>query len=50
MVREIKFVDEVVEDAPYATTVETLDKYGADFSVHGNDVTTTADGNRCISC
>ncbi len=44
MVRAIKWVDEVIEGAPYVTTVETLDKYGADFSVHGNDITMTADG------
>ena len=35
MVRAIKWVDEVVEAAPYVTTLETLDKYGCDFCVHG---------------
>ena len=35
MVRGIKWVDDVVEDAPYSTTVETLDKYSCDFCVHG---------------
>lgn len=44
MVRGIKWVDEVVEDAPYVTTLETLDKNGCDFCVHGNDITLTADG------
>lgn len=44
MVRAIKWVDEVVEGAPYVTTLETLDKYNCDFSVHGNDITTTVDG------
>lgn len=44
MVRGIKWVDEVVEDAPYITTIETLDKYGCDFCVHGDDITLTADG------
>lgn len=44
MVRGIKWVDEVVEGAPYVTTLETLDKYNCDFSVHGDDITTTADG------
>ena len=29
MVRAIKWVDEVVEGAPYVTTLETLDKYAA---------------------
>lgn len=35
MVRGIKWVDEVVEAAPYVTTIETLDKYDCDFCVHG---------------
>uniref|UniRef100_A0A1B6CVY4 ethanolamine-phosphate cytidylyltransferase n=3 Tax=Clastoptera arizonana TaxID=38151 RepID=A0A1B6CVY4_9HEMI len=44
MVRGIKWVDEVVEGAPYVTTLETLDKYGCNFCVHGDDITMTADG------
>jgi len=44
MVRAIKWVDEVVEGAPYVTTVDTLDAHGCDFCVHGNDITMTADG------
>lgn len=44
MVKAIKWVDEVVEGAPYVTTIETLDAYNADFCVHGNDITMTADG------
>lgn len=35
MVRAIKWVDEVVEGAPYVTTLQTLDKYNCDFCVHG---------------
>jgi len=35
MVKGIKWVDEVVEDAPYVTVLETLDKYDCDFCVHG---------------
>lgn len=45
MVRAIKWVDEVVEAAPYVTTLETLDKYNCDFCVHGDDITLDADGN-----
>ena len=30
MVRAIKWVDEVVEAAPYVTTLDTLDKYSKD--------------------
>merc|ERR1712088_485526 len=44
MVRAIKWVDEVVEGAPYVTTLETLDKYNCDFCVHGDDITMTAEG------
>ncbi|XP_018325292.1 ethanolamine-phosphate cytidylyltransferase [Agrilus planipennis] len=44
MVRGIKWVDEVVEAAPYVTTLETLDKYNCDFCCHGDDITMTADG------
>lgn len=44
MVRGIKWVDEVVENAPYVTTLETLDKYDCDFCVHGDDITLTAEG------
>ena len=45
MVQAIKWVDEVVADAPYVTTLETVDKYGCDFVVHGDDITLDADGN-----
>lgn len=35
MVSGIKWVDEVVEGAPYVSTLETLDAYDCDFCVHG---------------
>lgn len=38
MVRGIKWVDEIVEGASYVTNVETLDKYGCDFCVHGGKI------------
>lgn len=44
IVKSIKWVDEVVEDAPYITTLETLDKYDCDYCVHGSDITCDADG------
>ena len=44
MVRGIKWVDEVVENAPYVTTLETLNQYDCDFCVHGDDITLTSDG------
>ncbi|XP_046553745.1 ethanolamine-phosphate cytidylyltransferase-like isoform X2 [Haliotis rubra] len=45
IVRGIKWVDEVIENAPYVTTLETLSEYDCDFCVHGDDITTTADGD-----
>ncbi|KAJ3104534.1 Ethanolamine-phosphate cytidylyltransferase [Phlyctochytrium bullatum] len=42
-----KWVDLVVPDAPYVTTVEMLDKYDCDYCVHGDDITTAADGTDC---
>ena len=44
MVRAIKWVDEVIEGAPYVTTLETLDQHNCQFCVHGDDITMTADG------
>lgn len=38
MVRAIKWVDEIVEGAPYVTTLETLDEYSCDFCVHGGEL------------
>lgn len=35
---------QVVEGAPYITTLETLDAHGCDFCVHGNDITLDAEG------
>jgi len=47
--RACRWVDEVAEGAPYVTYLETLDKHNIDFCVHGQDITTDADGNDCYS-
>lgn len=39
-----KWVDEVTLDAPYTTSLATLEKFNIDFAVHGEDITTNADG------
>ena len=39
-----KWVDEVVLNAPYATSLEWMDKYNCDYCVHGDDPSTLADG------
>lgn len=44
IVKSIRWVDEVVEDAPYITSLETLDNYKCDFCVHGSDITLDSDG------
>jgi len=43
-VRACKWVDEVVEDAPYVTELDILDKHNIDFCVHGEDITTDETG------
>ncbi|KAL0091180.1 hypothetical protein F4703DRAFT_1837699 [Phycomyces blakesleeanus] len=42
-----KWVDLVVPNAPYNTTVEILREHNVDFCVHGDDITTMADGTDC---
>ncbi|KAF9158707.1 Ethanolamine-phosphate cytidylyltransferase [Mortierella sp. AD011] len=42
-----KWVDEVVPNAPYLTSLEWMDKYNCDYCVHGDDITTMADGTDC---
>ncbi|KAF9331535.1 Ethanolamine-phosphate cytidylyltransferase [Linnemannia elongata] len=38
------WVDEVVPNAPYSTSLEWMDKYNCDYCVHGDDPSTLADG------
>ena len=47
MVRAIKWVDQVVENAPYVTTLETLEEYNCAFCVHGDDITVGASEPSC---
>ena len=44
-VRACKWVDEIVVDAPYVTQLEIMDAYGCELCVHGDDISTTADGS-----
>ncbi|KAL9645078.1 hypothetical protein ABK040_004569 [Willaertia magna] len=43
-VRSCKWVDEVVEDAPYVTDLEMLKKYGVTDCVHGDDISFDENG------
>lgn len=40
-----KWVNEVAKGAPYVTSLEWMDRYGADVCVHGDDIVTTHDGH-----
>jgi ethanolamine-phosphate cytidylyltransferase len=33
-----------VEDVPYTTSLEVMEKYNCDFCAHGDDITTNVDG------
>ncbi|CCK70082.1 ethanolamine-phosphate cytidylyltransferase KNAG_0D03350 [Huiozyma naganishii CBS 8797] len=43
----IRWCTRVVEDAPYVTEPAWLDRYGCKFVVHGDDITTDAQGYDC---
>ena len=43
-VRACKWVDEVVFDTPYNPSLALLDKLNCEYVVHGDDMSTTADG------
>jgi ethanolamine-phosphate cytidylyltransferase len=44
MIRGIKWVDEVVQNAPYVTEIGTLDKYKFDLCAHCDDTTSFING------
>ncbi|CAL9732125.1 ethanolamine-phosphate cytidylyltransferase [Monosporozyma unispora] len=45
--RGLRWCTEVVEDAPYVTQPAWLDRYGCEYVVHGDDITTDANGEDC---
>lgn len=45
VVRACKWVDEVVEAAPYVVSMDVFDDHDIDFCVHGEDITTDENGN-----
>lgn len=45
VVRSCKWVDEVVTDAPYVTSLDVLNKHNITFCVHGEDLSTDENGN-----
>lgn len=48
-VRACKWVDEVVEGAPYVTEVGVIDSYHVNFVIHGDDVVLDAEGGDCYA-
>lgn len=42
-----KWATRAIPDAPYVTDPNFMDSYGCDYVVHGDDITTDADGNDC---
>jgi ethanolamine-phosphate cytidylyltransferase len=48
-VRACKWVDEVVEAAPYTTELAMVEKYNVDYVVHGDDLVLNADGEDCYA-
>ncbi|KAL3237749.1 ethanolamine-phosphate cytidylyltransferase RNJ42_00736 [Nakaseomyces bracarensis] len=45
--RSNRWCDVVVEDAPYVTQADVMNKYGCMYVVHGDDITLDKDGNDC---
>lgn len=46
-VEACKWCTKAISDAPYVTQPEFMDSYGCKYVVHGDDITTDADGNDC---
>lgn len=42
-----KWATKAIPGAPYVTDPAVMDKYGCKYVVHGDDITTDADGNDC---
>ncbi|SCV02711.1 LAME_0H04434g1_1 [Lachancea meyersii CBS 8951] len=45
--RSNRWCSEVIEDAPYVTQPQVLDAHNCQFVVHGDDITTDANGEDC---
>lgn len=42
-----RWLTQTVPGAPYVTLIEVMDKYGCPYVVHGDDITTDANGEDC---
>jgi ethanolamine-phosphate cytidylyltransferase len=44
IVKAIKYVDEIIEAAPFSITLELLEKYNCEYQVHGDDISYNSEG------
>ena len=47
--KECRWVDQIVPNMPYSTELASLNEYGCEFCVHGDDVVVSADGTDCYA-
>jgi ethanolamine-phosphate cytidylyltransferase len=49
LARSCKWVDEVIEDAPYSPTIELLNSINCRYAAHGDDLSINENGDDCMS-
>lgn len=49
LARSCKWVDEVVENAPYSPTIELLNSLNCRYAAHGDDLSINENGDDCMS-
>jgi ethanolamine-phosphate cytidylyltransferase len=49
LARSCKWVDEVIEDAPYSPTITLLDSFNCMYAAHGDDLSINENGDDCMS-
>jgi ethanolamine-phosphate cytidylyltransferase len=49
LARSCKWIDEVVENAPYSPTIELLDSLNCKYAAHGDDLSINENGHDCMS-
>lgn len=49
LARSCKWIDEVIENAPYSPTIELLDSLNCKYAAHGDDLSMNENGADCMS-
>ena len=49
LARSCKWIDEVIENAPYSPTIELLDSLNCRYAAHGDDLSMNENGADCMS-